>query len=265
LETVDTSTPEEAMSRDKMQALLAMLVGFGVGCAVIYAGGGQQADLHTPVSMASLSTPQMLQRTPVKFLQPSRARYSTPLTRATPEQSIDSELALERRELLNAAAFAVAASFAGAASAATPVDIKDDRKARSTGFDLIYEARDTDLDQATRDGLTQARSSIKDTQARVAGIKNIMAKEMPPLIKKAYWTQAKEKLRLQVGTLRFDLNTLAAAKPKSEKKTALAANKAFIVSAEKLDFAIRQKSMVNAEKAYAETMSSFDAALKTLD
>merc|ERR1719313_1447479 len=245
-----------------MQALLAMLVGFGVGCAVIYVGG-QTADLPAPVNMASLSTPQMLQPTPMKFLQPSRGRYTTALTRATPEQSIDRELALERRELLNAAAFAVAASFAGAASAATPVDIKDDRKARSTGFDLIYEARDTDLDQATRDGLTQARSSIKDTQARVAGIKNIMAKEMPPLIKKAYWTQAKEKLRLQVGTLRFDLGTLAATKAKGEKKAALAANKEFFVKAEKLDFAIREKNMEKAESAFTEAAASLDALVKS--
>jgi photosystem II oxygen-evolving enhancer protein 3 len=245
------------MSRDKMQALLAMLVGFGVGCAVIYAGGGQPA----PVSMASLSTPQMLQTTPAKFLQPSRARYSTPLTRATPEQSTDRELALERRELMNAAAFAVAASFAGTASALSPIDLRDDKKARSNGFDIIYEARDGELPENERNGYTQARSSLDDTKARVKGIKNLISKDMPPLIQKAYWTQAKEKLRLQVGTLRFDLNTLAAAKPsKSEKKSALAANKAFIVSAEKLDFAIRQKNKADAEKAYAQMMSAFDAA-----
>jgi photosystem II oxygen-evolving enhancer protein 3 len=254
------STPEKAMSRDKMQALLAMLVGFGVGCAVIYVGGGQTADLPAPVNMASLSSPQMLQPTPMKFLQPSRGA----LTRATPEQSTDRELALERRELMNAAAFAVAASFAGAASALSPIDLRNDQKARSTGFDIIYEARDGELPENTRQGYSQARSSISDTKARVQGIKNLMTKDMPPLIKKAYWTQAKEKLRLQVGTLRFDLNTLAAQKPKAEKKSALAANKEFIVSAEKLDFAIRQKNMADAEKAYAQTMSAFDAALKGL-
>lgn len=44
------------------------------------------------------------------------------------------------------------------AQAVTPVDLFDDRKARNTGFDLIYEARDLDLPQNVRDGLTQVRS-----------------------------------------------------------------------------------------------------------
>lgn len=44
------------------------------------------------------------------------------------------------------------------AQAVTPVDLFDDRKVRDTGFDLIYEARDLDLPQSTRDGLTQVRT-----------------------------------------------------------------------------------------------------------
>ena len=34
-------------------------------------------------------------------------------------------------------------------------EIRDDRKAKENGFDLIYEARDVDLPQNTRDGFTQ--------------------------------------------------------------------------------------------------------------
>lgn len=41
-------------------------------------------------------------------------------------------------------------------------------------------------------------------------------------------TEAREELRRQVGTLRFDLNTLASTKPKDAKKDALAARKEFI-------------------------------------
>jgi photosystem II oxygen-evolving enhancer protein 3 len=253
--SVKAPTPEEAMSRDKMQAILAMLVGFGVGCAVIYVGGAQQP---AAVDMASLS-PQMLQPSRVKFMQPSRARYMP--VQATPEQSTES--ALERREVLNAAVFAAAASVVQAASALSPVDIKDYRKVRETGFDIIYEARDLDLPQSSRDGLDQARASLPATIARVAAVKKIWSTELPPLIKKAYWTQAKEKLRLQVGTLRFDLNTLAASKGnKAEKKSALAANKAFILAAEKMDFAIRQKDEDAATKAYEAATAAFDAALK---
>lgn len=45
---------------------------------------------------------------------------------------------------------------AGAASAAaTPLEIFDDRAAKKKGFDLIYEARDLDLPQSVRDGMTQ--------------------------------------------------------------------------------------------------------------
>ena len=44
-------------------------------------------------------------------------------------------------------------------------------------------------------------------------------------------TEAREELRRQVGTLRFDLNTLASAKSsKDEKKKALALRKDFITS-----------------------------------
>merc|ERR1712124_129258 len=98
------------------------------------------------------------------------------------------------------AAFCIAYS----ASAVTPVDLKDDRKAKSMGFDLIYEARDLDLPQSVRDGLTQARTSINQTKNRVLVSRKLLSERIVPLIQKAYWTEAKEALRLQVGTLRFD-------------------------------------------------------------
>merc|ERR1739848_387548 len=95
-----------------------------------------------------------------------------------------------------------------------------------------------------------ARSSVNDTKTRVAESKTRITKEALPSIKKAYWTEAKEALRLQVGTLRFDLNTLAATKSKSEKKSALAAKKKFFDDIERVDFAIREKKMQAALKAY---------------
>jgi photosystem II oxygen-evolving enhancer protein 3 len=54
-----------------------------------------------------------------------------------------------------------AALVAGKAQAVTPVDLFDDRKARNTGFDLIYEARDLDLPQSKRDGLDQVRAAAQ--------------------------------------------------------------------------------------------------------
>merc|ERR1711939_667901 len=159
----------------------------------------------------------------------------------------------------NAGLAAVSLSFS--ASAVTPVDLKDDRKAKSMGFDLIYEARDLDLPQGVRDGLTQARSSANDTKKRVAESKSRITKEVLPYIEKAYWTEAKEALRLQVGTLRFDLNTLAETKSKSEKKAALAAKKQFFNDIEKVDFAIREKKLEAALTAYNVAVTSLDSVL----
>lgn len=53
------------------------------------------------------------------------------------------------------AAGAAALLTVGAANAATPIQITDDRAAKKKGFDLIYEARDESLPQAVREGLTQ--------------------------------------------------------------------------------------------------------------
>merc|ERR1719378_1635161 len=159
-----------------------------------------------------------------------------------------------------AAGFA-AVTISSSVFALTPVDLKYDRKAKSTGFDIIYEARDLDLPQNVRDGLTQARSSVDDTKKRLAESKKRITQEVLPYIKKAYWTKAKEALRLQVGTLRFDLNTLAETKPKAEKKAALAAKKQFFNEIEKVDFAIREKKMDAALEAYDTAISSLDGVL----
>ena len=50
-----------------------------------------------------------------------------------------------------------AAALAGARPALA-ADIFDDRKVRQNGFDIIYEARDLDLPQNVRDGMTQVRA-----------------------------------------------------------------------------------------------------------
>merc|ERR1712178_369332 len=168
------------------------------------------------------------------------------------------------RKNQNAAGLAAglaAFSLSCSVSAVTPVDLKDDRKAKSTGFDLIYEARDLDLPQNVRDGMTQARGSLDDTKKRVAESKKRIVQEVLPYVKKAYWVEAKEALRLQVGTLRFDLNTLAEIKPRAERKAALAAKKQFFDDIEKVDFAIREKKMDAALTAYGVAVTSLDSVL----
>merc|ERR1719160_1792390 len=148
--------------------------------------------------------------------------YKTAPTCHNEVKATDVRPVIQRRVAATLAAGFAAVIASSKTHALTPVDLKDDRKAKSTGFDVIYEARDLDLPQNIRDGLTQARSSVEDTKKRVAESKKRITQEVLPYIKKSYWTKAKEALRLQVGTLRFDLNTLAESKPKAEKKAALA-------------------------------------------
>merc|ERR1719183_1002093 len=155
---------------------------------MIYVGGGQTPSMSPPVDMASVSAP-VVQQPRMQFLQPSRARQFAQPLRAMQEDSTEGTLA--RRELLSAFAFAAAAAAAQEAAALSPVDLKDDRKVKSQGFDYIYEARDLDLDQRVRDGMVQARSSVADTKTRVVDAKKRLTTVMPGLVKQAYWTEAR--------------------------------------------------------------------------
>jgi len=152
-----------------------------------------------------------------------------------------------------------------AMAASTPVDLFDDRKAIDKGFDIIYEARELDLPQNQRDGFTQARGSLEETKKRVKESEERIDTGLDAFVGKAYWTEAREELRRQVGTLRFDLNTLASAKGgKEEKKKALGLRKDFLSAVEELDFAIRSKDQASATAKLAAAKASLDAALAFL-
>jgi photosystem II oxygen-evolving enhancer protein 3 len=143
-------------------------------------------------------------------------------------------------------------------ASALAIDLVDDRKAKNSGFDIIYEARDLDLPQATRDGFTQARTNLADTQKRIKESERRIDEALEPLVKKQYWTLAREELRGQVGTLRFDLGTLVDSKGKPDKKKGNALKKAFLLKAEQLDYALREKNQDNALSALSATKSGLD-------
>jgi hypothetical protein len=82
---------------------------------------------------------------------------------------------------------AAALTLATPAQALTPVDLIDDRKVKTTGFDLIYEARELDLPQNVRDGMTQARQSLDETKKRVKASEARIDASLEPVIKKSYW------------------------------------------------------------------------------
>mmetsp|Transcript_5905 Transcript_5905/g.10070 ORF Transcript_5905/g.10070 Transcript_5905/m.10070 type:complete len:213 (-) Transcript_5905:146-784(-) len=165
-----------------------------------------------------------------------------------------------RRAVLSGMIAGVAALSVGSAQAVTPVDLIDDRAAVEKGFDLIYEARDLDLTQAQRDGFTQARGSLEATKARIAEASTRIKTTVATDIQKAYWTEAKEELRRQVGTLRFDLNTVAStAGDKAAKKMAIAGNRELIRKIEDLDYSVRSKDKDAALQKLGVVVSALDA------
>lgn len=56
-----------------------------------------------------------------------------------------------------------------------------------------------------RDGLTQAREDLAATKKRLAESERRIDEALEPSLRKAYWTEAREELRRQVGTLSFDI------------------------------------------------------------
>ena len=96
-----------------------------------------------------------------------------------------------------------------ASRGAEAIDISDDRKVIDTGYYIIDEARDYSLPQSTRDGLDQLRGDLPATKKRLADAIASIKQVVPVSIEKNYWVKAREGLRLQAGTMRFDLNTIA--------------------------------------------------------
>lgn len=165
---------------------------------------------------------------------------------------------VDRRALLAGAA---ALSAAVAVPAANAVDIIDDRAAIAKGFDIIYEARDLDLPQAQRDGLSQARGDAELTKKRIAESVARINGKLGSNIEKKYWTEAREELRRQVGTLSFDINTLAASLGKADRKEVDALKKTLKAEVTALDFAIRKKNKDVAVKEYADFQAALGAVL----
>jgi photosystem II oxygen-evolving enhancer protein 3 len=169
-----------------------------------------------------------------------------------------------RREMMSGLGFAFATALAksDAAKALSNVDIKDARGAKDAGFDIIYEARDLGLPQGIRDGLTQARTSDAGTKGRIQESKVRLGGEVLENIKNSYWPGAANALRRQLGTLRFDLKSIADLKDAAGKKQMVAANKEFLTTVEKLDYSIRSKQQDEAVKLIGESIKALDVCLK---
>lgn len=80
-------------------------------------------------------------------------------------------------------AFATGKAFADA----TPVDLFDDRGAKKKGFEIIYEARDLDLPQAQRDGISQFRGDLSATKDRYAEAERRLNTKLGEYVSSQYW------------------------------------------------------------------------------
>merc|ERR1712176_667016 len=103
----------------------------------------------------------------------------------------------ERREMMAGLALGLGSVAAQSknAFAVTGVDVKDDRGAVKKGFDIIYEARELDLPQNQRDGLSQFRESGDATKKRLVESSDRLKKDVLVSIKKSYWPAASNELR----------------------------------------------------------------------
>mmetsp|Transcript_14725 Transcript_14725/g.44492 ORF Transcript_14725/g.44492 Transcript_14725/m.44492 type:complete len:214 (+) Transcript_14725:105-746(+) len=194
--------------------------------------------------------------------QASTSRQATRACRSVVVRAQAEGPAQTRRALIGGLmAAAVAVTMPQQAQA---VDIIDATKVRQAGFDIIYEARDLDLPQAARDGISQFRQSLEDTKKRLDISAKRINGDLSGYVSKKYWTLAREELRLQTGNLRQDVNTIANTFDKTKKKAALGARDAFNKSVDKLDFAFRSKSAEKADAAYAEVKSNLQGLLSAL-
>jgi len=183
----------------------------------------------------------------------AKAAKAPVCVRATAQEDISKAVSL-------CAAGAVALS-ASPALALNAIELTDKRAENLNGLQLIYEARDLELDQKPRsDGASRfsfQKLSTEQTAARASESVARLNKDVSVYVDKKYWTQAGNEIRRQVGTLRYDINNLVESK-NGDSKVA----KDFYKTLESLDFAIRQKDQSAAKTYLGEVQSKADAILK---
>ncbi|KAK8629438.1 hypothetical protein V6N13_078279 [Hibiscus sabdariffa] len=123
------------------------------------------------------------------------------------------------------------------------------------------EPRDLDLPYKNRFFLqpltpAQAAQRAKESAKDIVGVKS--------LIDKKAWPYVMNDLRLKAEYLRYDLNTVIDSKPKDEKKTLKDLTKKLFDTIGDLDHAAKIKSSPEAEKYYAQTVSSLNDVLAKL-
>uniref|UniRef100_A0A0F7H110 16 kDa subunit of oxygen evolving system of photosystem II n=1 Tax=Pelargonium hortorum TaxID=4031 RepID=A0A0F7H110_PELHO len=123
------------------------------------------------------------------------------------------------------------------------------------------QARDLDLPLKDRffiQPLTPAEAAqrAKESAKEIVSVKSFIDKKA--------WPYVQNDLRLKAEYLRYDLNTVIAAKSKEEKKSLKELTGKLFQTISNLDYAAKIKSSSEAEKYYAETVSSLNDVLAKL-
>lgn len=112
--------------------------------------------------------------------------------------------------LLTGSALIPATAFAGAVS---EIEIFNDKSAKKA-LDILDDARDGNLPQDLRAGLTDARQNLGETKKRLLASRDQIKSVGAEALKKDYWWEASAVLRREVGTLRGDISVFADALPR---------------------------------------------------
>lgn len=123
------------------------------------------------------------------------------------------------------------------------------------------EPRDLDLPLKDRFFIqpkspTEAAARAKESAKEIVGIKQYIDKKA--------WPYVMNDLRLRAEYLRYDLKTIIASKPKEEKKPLQELSGKLFATISELDHAAKIKSAPEAEKYYAQTVSTLNDVISKI-
>lgn len=166
-----------------------------------------------------------------------------------------------RRNMLLAT---VAAPLLFASSRADAIQIFDDRKTKSF-MESIDQARDSDEDQYKRFSYRNLNGiSADEHKRRVQDSLRRLTSDLKPSIDKQYWPKVEADLRHQLGTLRFDLDALAASKDKAARREAQALQDSVMRSLEELDLATRNRNKEASLRSLTAATDQLSTLIKML-
>ncbi|KAL3820662.1 hypothetical protein ACJIZ3_006567 [Penstemon smallii] len=195
----------------------------------------------------------------------SRIALTRPGFSVRAQQQNSAETETSRRAMLGLVAAGIASgSFVQAVFAeAKPIKVGPPPPPSGglPGTENSDEARDFDLPLKKRFYLqplapAEAAARVKESAKEIVGVKD--------LIDKKAWPYVQNDLRSKAEYLRFDLNTVISAKPKGEKEALKGLTGKLFQTISNLDHAAKIKSSSEAEKYYAETVSSLNDVLAKL-